>query len=353
MSVMLIKRREVNKMGALLSFVGVIILVLFAVIGAKANMYFLLGVIIPYAAVATFIVGVVLRVVKWARTPVPFRIPTTCGQQKSLPWIKQNKVENPTTPIGVIVRMFFEVFLFRSLFRNVKTELRDGPKIDYASAKWLWLAGLVFHWSFLLILVRHLRFLTEHVPFFVQMAEGLDGFLQIGVPGLYMTDVAIMAAVTFLYLRRVIIPQIHYISLPADYFPLVLILSICGSGVLMRYFMKVHIVGVKAFTMGLVSFSPNIPEGIGTIFWVHIFLISVLLAYFPFSKLVHMAGVFMSPTRNMMNNSRMVRHVNPWDYPVKMRTYAEYEDQFRDKMKAAGVPVEKDEAPAEQAEEKE
>ncbi len=340
-------------MGALLSFVGVSILVLLAVIGAKANMYTLLGVIIPYAALATFIIGIVVRVVRWGRTPVPFRIPTTCGQQKSLPWIKQNKVENPTSAAGVIVRMFFEVFLFRSLFRNVKTELRDGPKLDYGSAKWLWLGGLIFHWSFLIIVVRHMRFFLEKVPFLIQLTENLDGFLQIGVPGLYMTDVAIIGAVTFLYVRRVVVPQINYISLPADYFPLVLILGICGSGILMRYFTKVHIVGVKAFTMGLVSFSPKIPEGIGTIFWVHIFLISVLLAYFPFSKLVHMAGIFMSPTRNMMNNSRMVRHVNPWDYPVKMRTYAEYEDTFRDKMKAAGIPVEKDETPAEQSEEKE
>jgi hypothetical protein len=68
----------------------------------------------------------------------------------------------------------------------------------------------------------------------------------------------------------------------------------------------------------------------------------MLVAYFPFSKLVHMAGVFMSPTRNMANNNRMVHHTNPWDYPVKVHTYEEYEDEFRDKMKAAGIPVDKE-----------
>jgi hypothetical protein len=40
----------------------------------------------------------------------------------------------------------------------------------------------------------------------------------------------------------------------------------------------------------------------------------------------------------------MVRHVNPWDYPVKVHSYEEYEDEFRDKMIAAGVPVEKEKA---------
>jgi hypothetical protein len=55
-----------------------------------------------------------------------------------------------------------------------------------------------------------------------------------------------------------------------------------------------------------------------------------------------MAGVFLSPTRNLANNNRAVMHVNPWNYPVKVHTYAEYEDDFREKMKAAGLPVEKE-----------
>ena len=76
-------------------------------------------------------------------------------------------------------------------------------------------------------------------------------------------------------------------------------------------------------------------------FYGHLFLVCVLLAYFPVSKLTHMAGVFLSPTRNMANSNRRVRHINPWDYPVKVHTYAEYEDDLRDKMKVAGIPVEK------------
>ena len=95
--------------------------------------------------------------------------------------------------------------------------------------------------------------------------------------------------------------------------------------------------------MGLVSFPPDGSRRRSVrLFYGHLFLVCVLLAYFPFSKLVHMAGVFLSPTRNLANNNRMVRHVNPWDYPVKVHPYDEYEDEWRDKMKAAGVPVEKE-----------
>ena len=94
--------------------------------------------------------------------------------------------------------------------------------------------------------------------------------------------------------------------------------------------------------MGLASFHPTVPEGIGVMFFIHFFLVCTLFAYFPFSKLMHLGGVFLSPTRNMPNDSRMVRHVNPWNYPVKVHTYEEYEDHFREKMIEAGLPVEKE-----------
>lgn len=329
-------------MKTLFPFFAVIALVLLVFAGVNmAGMQFLFGVVIPYAALAVFLFGVLYRVVKWGSSPVPFHIPTTCGQQKSLPWIKQNKIENPSGSLGVIVRMALEVLVFRSLFRNLKTELKDG-KVVYGLEKWLWMAGLAFHWSFLIILVRHLRFFAENVPPVIKLIESLDSFLQVGVPLFYITDAVILVAVTYLFFRRVYIPQIKYISLASDYFPLFLILGIAVSGVLMRYFFKVHIVGVKQLAMGLVSLKPTIPEGIGVLFYIHLFLISVLFAYFPFSKLMHMGGVFMSPTRNLANNSREVRHINPWNYPVHVHTYEEYENDFRDKMKKAGLPVEKE-----------
>ena len=103
--------------------------------------------------------------------------------------------------------------------------------------------------------------------------------------------------------------------------------------------------------MGLVQFRPVIPDSVGTLFYIHIFLVSCLFAYFPFSKLMHLGGVFLSPTRNLANNNRAVRHVNPWNYPVNVHTYAAYEDEFREKMVEAGLPVDKPLEPAPEAEE--
>lgn len=330
-------------MNVIYSLVAVLVLVFLAMMGVeKAGLHSLFGVVLPYVAFGLFIIGLIYRVLNWAKSPVPFRIPTTCGQQKSLPWIQWSKFETPHTNFGVFVRMALEVLFFRSLFRNTKTELKDGPRVVYASNYWLWLLGLAFHWSFLLIFLRHLRFFAEPVPSFVLILQEIDGFMQVGVPVMYLTGVILLAAVTYLFLRRVFSPQLRYISLVNDYFPLFLILGIGISGVLLRYYVKTDVVGIKELTMGLIRFSPVVPEGVHYLFYVHFFLVTCLFAYFPYSKLMHSAGVFLSPTRNLASNNRAVRHINPWNPDIKPHSYEAYEDEFRDKMKAAGIPVDKE-----------
>ncbi|MDR2488443.1 MAG: sulfate reduction electron transfer complex DsrMKJOP subunit DsrM [Desulfovibrio sp.] len=301
---------------------------------------YLFGVILPLAAILVFLSGVVWRIKNWGNSPVPFRIPTTGGQQRSLDWIKPARLDSPFSRAATAWRMLLEVLLFRSLFRNTKAEFKDGSRLVYWSSKWLWLFALVFHYCFLTIAVRHLRFFTEPVPFGVGLLETLDGLMQIGVPRFYMTDALIVAALLFLLCRRLFDQKIRYISLPGDYFPLFLLLLLVGSGICMRYLGKADIASVKAFTMGLATFAPISPAGLPSIFFIHLLSVTTLLMYFPFSKLMHMGGVFLSPTRNQPNNSRAVRHENPWNPPKKYHTYAEYEDDFRDLMDEAGLPLE-------------
>ncbi len=329
-------------MGITVSLGAVLAIIFVALIGGSTpGLQYVFGVFLPYVAFAVFLAGFAYRVVNWGRSPVPFRIPTTAGQEYSLPWIKQSKIDNPSTLWGVLIRMALEILVFRSLFRNTKAELRSGH-IVFGPAKWLWLGALAFHWSFLIIAIRHVRLFVEPIPVVVQALDTVDGMLQIGAPALYITDLLLVVAVTYLFLRRLVVPRMRYISLPADYFPLLLIFAIATTGILMRYFIRVDIVGVKTILVGLSTFHPTIPEGIGAIFFIHLTLVAVLLAYFPFSKLMHLGGVFLSPTRNLANNNRMKRHVNPWNYPVKVHTYEAYENEFREQMKEAGIPVERE-----------
>ncbi|MEE8398478.1 MAG: sulfate reduction electron transfer complex DsrMKJOP subunit DsrM [Desulfobacterales bacterium] len=331
---------SVNYIVPLLS---VIALSLIAYVGAGVEgLQIFFGVSVPYVAAIIFTAGVAYRMMEWAKSPVPFRIPTTTGQAKSLPWIKESKIDNPSTTLGVIVRMLLEVLFFRSLLRNTKFISRDGGKASYGMELWLWLGALAFHYTFVVVLVRHFRFFLEPVPGCIQLLGRVDGFLQVGLPGVFVSGIVLLVAVTYLLLRRLFIPHVRYISLAADYFPLFLIMGIAISGILMRHFLRTDVPGIKTLAMGIVTFHPVVPKGIGAIFYVHLFFVSVLVAYLPFSKLMHMGGIFLSPTRNLANNSRMKRHVNPWNYPVTVHTYDAYEDEYREKMIEAGIPVEKE-----------
>ena len=316
------------------------------------------GVCIPTTAFIIFIVGFVYKVITWGRSAVPFRIPTTGGQFKSYDpeLFKQNKLDCPQTGAQTFFRMVLEVFAFRSLFRNTSVSLHQGkdyPVVAYKSSKWLWLFAITFHYSFFVIALRHLRLFLEPIPFFVNGLEFVDGILQIGAPTMYLTNAGLVLGVLLLLGRRLVNPRINYISYVSDYFPLFLILAVALSGIYMRYYAKVDVIAIKELTMGLVTFNYVVPETIGapsssTSSWS-----AALMVYFPFSKLMHMPGVFLSPTRNLPNDTRAKHHVNPWNDPnIKAHAYADYEKQFGVPMAEAGLPLDNPEngkAPEEEA----
>lgn len=325
-----------------ISLLAVAALGIIAWFGAASGLQIIFGVILPYAALVVFVLGFIWRVVNWGKSPVPFRIPTVGGQQRSLDWIKPSRLDSPYTPIATVGRMALEVLTFRSMFRNSSIELTKERGLVQWSSKWLWAFALIFHYSFLVIFIRHFRLFMEPVPFVITAIETVDGLMQIGVPRFYMSDAAVLGALLFLLGRRLFSGRVRYISLANDYFPLFLLIGLAGSGIWMRYFGKTDIASIKVLTMGLVTLNPVIPAGISPLFYMHLCFLSALLIYFPFSKLMHMGGVFLSPTRNLPNNSRAVHHDNPWNPPKKYRTYAEYEDEFRDAMAEAGLPLEKE-----------
>lgn len=329
-------------MNALYSLLAIVALILAAVLcGQLSAGRMFLTLILPYFAVAVFLIGFCWRVLRWAWTPVPFRIPVTCGQQKTLPWIKPSRLDNPSSGWGVLARMALEVMLFRSLFRNTGAHLRNG-RLSFGESKFPWLAALAFHWALLLIVLRHIRLFVQHVPPVINGLERLDGFLQIGTPQIYLSDVVLVVALLYLLARRFSQPLVRFISLFTDYFAVLLLLAIAASGILMRYLVRADVLSAKQLVLSLLVFRPAVPDGLGVIFLVHLLLVCTLAVYFPFSKMMHAGGVFLSPTRNLANNSRIRRHLNPWNAPVKTHAYAEWEEEFRDKMRAAGIPLEGD-----------
>lgn len=340
-------------MGLIVAIVIVAAILAITYVGvAAAGLQVFFGIILPYFAIAFFLVGVVYRIIKWAKSPVPFNIVTTCGQEKSLDFIKTNPIDNPTTRAGMVVRMILEVTVFRSLFRNSKAELTEDGDIKYQWEKWLWIFALLFHWGMFFTLLRHFRFFTANVPAWVGWIENVDGVFMIDLHAVYLTGFMMVGGLGLLLLRRLWIGKVRYISLLNDYFPLCLLLGIGLTGMNMRYLNHVDIDAVRDLMVSLVTFHPAIPEGgVSVLFYLHFTLVCTLLIYFPMGKLMHALGVFMSPTRNMVNNSRAKRHINPWNPVVEFHYYSDYEDEYREKMVKVGLPVDKtvEEAAAEKA----
>ncbi|WP_205123507.1 respiratory nitrate reductase subunit gamma [Marimonas lutisalis] len=227
--------------------------------------------ILFYVATILLVVGVAMKIRKYARTPAPLKIPTTPA---------------PTTTGGVVLRMFREVVFFESLFK---------------SNKWIWLFGWAFHMGMWLVLIRHIRYFTYDIWWWVQLAQPFGTYASF----------AMLGGLLGLWARRILVERIRYITNPSDHLMLALLVAIVGSGMMMRFVVHTDILAVKAFMLGLMRLRIETLPG-DPILLVHLGAVAVLMIIFPISKLLHAPGVFFSPSRNQVDNPREVRHIAPW-----------------------------------------
>ena len=228
-------------------------------------------------ATLVLVVGLARKIIQYARTPAPLKIPTTPA---------------PVTRSGVVLRMFREVVFFESLFK---------------ATKWTWLFGWMFHIGLLLVLLRHLRYFVEPT----WLPDWMWFLIELIQPfGIYAAF-AMVAGLLGLFIRRVFVDRVRYISAPSDYLWLLLLGFIGVSGLIMQFVSRTDVVMVKQFFTGLMTFSwGQLPVDFPLI--VHLLLVAVLMILFPFSKLLHVPGIFFSPTRNQVDNPREKRHIAPW-----------------------------------------
>jgi nitrate reductase gamma subunit len=232
-----------------------------------------------YAATIILIAGLFSRINRYARTPSPLKIPTTPA---------------PTSVPGVVLRMLGELVLFTSLFK---------------ASKPTWLFGWLFHFGMLLVLLGHLRYFIEPVWGWVAMAQ------QIGI----YAGSAMLAGLIGLWLRRIVVDRVRYISAPSDHLMLALLAAIAASGLGMRTVSRTDIVALKGFVLGLLAFDWQ-PLPADGLLMTHLALVALLMIVFPISKLLHAPAVFFSPTRTQIDDPREKRHLAPWAAELESRS---------------------------------
>lgn len=232
---------------------------------------------LAYFAGITFVLGMAWRLYTYLRTPMPWPEVTTPA---------------PKDESGALGRVLGDVLLFPNLFKADKA---------------LWLGAWLFHITLFLILIRHLRYFTYPVP---------SISLSLQTVALWVGYIFGLATLYLLW-RRLALPRTLYVSGLPDYFALILLGAIAGTGIMVKYWAHVYLVDVKAFTLGLLTLQPVAPP-LHPLFLLHFLLVLALMLYFPFSKLLHAGGIFLSPSRNQPYEvqKRGRRYVNAWDRPA-------------------------------------
>lgn len=228
-----------------------------------------------YTAFAIMVIGLIRKIVQFASTPSPLKIPVTPA---------------PLTRSGVVLRIFKEVVFFDSLFR---------------SNKWIWLFGALFHAGMLLVLLRHMRYFQEPVWWWVVLVQPFGSY----------AGLAMLAGLAGLWGRRMAVDRIRYISRISDHVMLLILLGLGITGYLVRFVTRTDIIAVKAFFLGLMRFEwhelPREP-----VLLTHLSLVILLMTLLPFSKLLHIPGLFFAPSRTQVDDAREKRLLAEWAAPM-------------------------------------
>jgi len=224
----------------------------------------LLFILLPFVTVIVFIGGIVYRLTVWRKTPSP-------GRMTLFP--------APTKGAGTFWGVVRESMLFSGLFKGDKT---------------LWGFAWVFHVALLLIFVGHIRVFTDFPALWATLNINADSMSATfgGIAGVVVALTAL-----FLLVRRIGIERVREITLSTDFFALILILAILITGNMMRFGEHFDLELTRTYFSNLMTFSfagVEIPQS--GIFRVHFLLAQLLIIYIPFSKIMHLGGIFFTQT---------------------------------------------------------
>ncbi len=232
-------------------------------------MKLLIGQILPYITVTLFTLGVLYRLGRWVGPRIVHNITLS-------PWPKNNT--------EVAVRIGTEAFLFRNLFRF------DKP---------LWAGAILMHFALLNILGGHVvgfGFLGEQ--FALIPGLGISPELSREMSDMLGTVFGLVLFFTLFYLlyRRLTLTHVKQVSKISDNMWLIYLIVLVGVGNIMRLFHSFHVeyVEVRDYIVALALFQPVTDMHLlsNYFFLTHYLLVQILLIVLPYSKLMHIFGMF-------------------------------------------------------------
>jgi len=190
-----------------------------------------------YIAYIAFVGKIVMRLLTLRNTSPPFDGGTV----------------SEITPMTVLKAMG-DIFFFSRLFRV-------NPR--------LWFGEFFFHFTFSLVLLRHLKYVMDPVPVWVSALQ---------TPGLcagYLLPLSLL----FIVITKLGIERKEYVS-SYNFSLLGLLFLISATGLLIKTVIRLDLVSIKHFMLSVFRFAPGVPSDNG-VFVLHYLMAMILLACLP------------------------------------------------------------------------
>jgi len=134
----------------------------------------------------------------------------------------------------------------------------------------LWLGEWLFHASFIILLLWHLRFLIEPVPLWVWRLHTAGK----------IASYVFLSSIVYIFFIRLAVERSKYIS-RSNLFLLIVIFLIGLTGFTIRNFYPADLVQIKEFVAGIFCFSPLRGAPNSNLFIVHFLLVLLFFANLP------------------------------------------------------------------------
>ena len=226
---------------------------------------FLISYITPYIAVIVLIGGTIYQLYCWyQRKPVPAHL---------------SLFPRPQSRVGRLGDALLDMFTLKGLFRVNKL---------------LWAGGFIMHIGLLLLILGHIRVVTDFYFLWDWLRWGESELHTLSLTAGLSAGALFLVPLLYLFPRR-FGGSVKWLSTPEDYFVLVLLISIAVTGMHMRMVLEVDQHAMRGFMQGLYTFSwKPVPESAGISFLWHFLLVQLLMIYFPFGKLIHTIGSILN-----------------------------------------------------------
>lgn len=222
-----------------------------------------LSIILAYLGIIVLIGGLIYQILKWWMADMPFHL---------------SKFPAPASNAKALGHVLLDSFFFRSMWKRSME---------------VWASGWTFHVFLALLIIGHIVGIStaglQFVPYGVSPEESMRLSGQFGL----VIGIILMLILLYLLGRRIVSSRIRFISSAEDFLILVLLLAIVISGNAMRLYAGIETAAVRDFIHSIFILKPILPP-LDPWFISHFSLVMLLLIYFPFSKLAHSCGIFMS-----------------------------------------------------------